>query len=221
VAAVPAAPTDPAAGPTSAAAWARLLAPFGAPAGAVAAAHADLVRRHAEPARRYHVLAHVAEVLDGVAEVGHLATDPTAVRLAAWYHDAVYDPRAAGNEEASADLAAGVLPGLGVPAGVVAEVHRLVLLTAGHEVAEGDADGAVLADADLAVLGAPAERYARYRADVRAEWAWLPEDRWREGRAAVLRSFLDRPRIYRTPPMAAEREARARVNLAAELAAMG
>lgn len=216
-----AAPTDPDAGPTGAAAWADLLAPFGAPAGAVTAAHVDLVARYAEPARHYHVLGHVAEVLDAVAAVEHLAADPTAVRLAAWYHDAVYDPRAAGNEEASADLVADVLPGLGVPADVVAEVRRLVLLTAGHDVAEGDPDGAVLADADLAVLGAPADRYARYRADVRAEWAWLPEDRWREGRAAVLRSFLERPRIYRTAPVAAEREARARANLAAEVAALG
>ena len=56
------------------------------------------------------------------------------------------------------------------------EVVRLVLLTAGHEVEPGDRNGAVLVDADLSILGAPPERYARYAADVRAEYAHVDDD---------------------------------------------
>ena len=71
--------------------------------------------------------------------------DPRAVRLAAWFHDAVYvgDPAApAGQDEAdSAALARDVLtdPRLAVPADVVDEVARLVLLTAAHDPAPHDA----------------------------------------------------------------------------------
>ena len=93
-----------------------------------------------------------------------------------------------------------------------------MLLTAGHEVAAGDANGAVLADADLAILGADADRYARYAADVRAEYAHVADDAWRAGRSAVLRRFLDRPRLYVTDRAHAALDASARRNLAAELA---
>ena len=157
-------------------------------------------------------------MLAAVDALADEAADPTAVRLAAWLHDAVYDPRAPGNEAASAALASELLAGLGVPAPLVAATARLVLLTATHDPAPDDADGRVLADADLAVLGAPPRRYGRYRADVRAEYAHLPDADYRTGRARVLGSFVARPRIYRTARFYAEREERARANLAEELA---
>ena len=98
-------------------------------------------------------------------------------------------------------------------------VARLVLatahLTAGDPPA--DRDSAVLLDADLAILGAGEERYRRYAADVRKEFAFVSDVDYRAGRATVLRSFLARPGIFRTPVMAEEGEARARENLAREL----
>jgi predicted metal-dependent HD superfamily phosphohydrolase len=201
-----------------------VVAPYGAGSDAVAAALDDLARRHAEPHRRYHTLEHVAEVLDVVDELVGLvpagSVDADAVRLAVWLHDAVYDPRSGGSEAASARLAAEVLPPLGVPAPVVSNVCRLVELTAGHEAAARDADGVVVADADLAVLGAPPARYRRYAADVRAEHAHVDDGSWRAGRAAVLRGFLDRHRIYRTDVLHDRLDARARANLTAELASL-
>ena len=55
---------------------------------------------------------------------------------------------------------------------------------------------------------------------VRTEYDFLTTDEWRLGRAAVLRSFLERESIYSTPPMHAL-EATARANLTAELASLG
>lgn len=154
-----------------------------------------------------------------VADLADLADDPRAVELAAWFHDAVYDPTApAGeSERASAELAAAMLG----DDPVAPEVSRLVLLTAGHEVVEGDRNGAVLTDADLAILGAPRARYARYASDVRAEYAHLDHEVWRIGRSAVLRGFLRRPRIYVTDRAHARFDAAARANLAQELATLG
>ena len=89
-------------------------------------------------------------------------TDPDAVRLAAWYHDVAYDPERADNEQVSAARARAGLRGL-VPDARVDEVERLVLLTAGHDPAPDDANGAVLCDADLAVLAGPAGGLRRLR----------------------------------------------------------
>lgn len=150
--------------------------------------------RYAEPHRRYHTGEHVSEVL---AEVGRLLpAEPSAwaeaVELAALYHDAIYDVRAGGgaSEDASAHLAAVEIRAVGGSADLAAEVVRLVQLTAGHTVDPADRSGAVLVDADLWILSAPAARYDRYVDDVRAEYAHVPDATWRTGRGQVLDRFI-------------------------------
>ncbi|MBS2538148.1 metal-dependent phosphohydrolase [Catenulispora sp. NF23] len=182
----------------------------------------ELVARWAEPHRRYHTLEHLTRVLDGVDEFGGFADDVAAVRFAAWFHDAVYDGGAASadNEELSAQLAEAELPVLGVPEARVAEVARLVRLTKGHAVADGDRNGAVLCDADLAVLGGDATAYGAYAEAIRQEYAEVPDELFRPGRAAVLRGLLELPELFRTPVAVRRYDARARANLSAEIAAL-
>lgn len=177
---------------------------------------AAVVEAWSEPHRRYHGLAHLAAVLGLVGELAGAATDPAAVRLAAWYHDVAYDPRRDDNEAVSAERARAGLRGL-VADDRVAEVARLVLLTAGHDPEPGDANGAVLCDADLAVLAGPPEAYAAYASAVREEYAHLPDEVFVPGRAAVLGHLLALPALYRLPAVAADWTPRARANLTAEL----
>jgi predicted metal-dependent HD superfamily phosphohydrolase len=173
-----------------------------------------LVAAWSEPHRRYHDLAHLAAVLGLVGELGE-AADLDAVRLAAWYHDAVYDPQRPDNEEISAQRARAGLRGL-VDDERAAEVERLVLLTAGHDPAPEDRNGAVLCDADLAVLAAPPESYAAYASAVRAEYGHLSDEEFTAGRTAVLEHLLALPTLYRTPGAQPWTEA-ARANMSAEL----
>ena len=100
---------------------------------------AAVVAAWSEPHRRYHDLAHLAAVL-GLAGALPGATDPAAVRLAAWYHDVAYDPQRTDNEQLSAARARVGLRGL-VPDERIDEVERLVLLTAGHDPAPDDVNG--------------------------------------------------------------------------------
>ncbi|MFB7919084.1 hypothetical protein [Streptomyces sp. NPDC056061] len=176
----------------------------------------NLLARWAEPQRRYHTTTHLIAVLDHVDTLAEYAADVDAVRLAAWFHDAVYRPDRSENEERSAALAELALPEAGVPAEVTAEVARLVRLTVTHNPADGDADGEVLCDADLAVLAAPPREYAAYAAQVREEYGFVPDDAFREGRATVLRQLLELPKLFRTPYGIARWEPRARQNLLTE-----
>lgn len=178
---------------------------------------AAVVGAWSEPHRRYHDLAHLAAVLGVVDRFAGHAEDPTAVRLAAWYHDVAYDPARDDNEEVSAGRARIGLLGL-VDDATVAEVVRLVLLTAGHDVAPGDANGAVLCDADLTVLAGPPGAYAAYASAVRAEYGHLSDAEFTAGRIAVLEHLSALPALYRLPELAAAWTGRARANLAAELA---
>jgi predicted metal-dependent HD superfamily phosphohydrolase len=176
---------------------------------------AALVGAWTEPHRRYHDLAHLAAVLGLVDELAPAATDAAAVRLAAWYHDVAYDPQRSDNEEVSAARARIGLLGL-VDDATVAEVARLVLLTAGHDPAPDDANGAVLCDADLAVLASPPAAYAAYASAVREEYGHLSDAEFTAGRTAVLEHLLALPALFRTPA-AQPWTAPARANLAAEL----
>ncbi|WP_329300363.1 hypothetical protein OG410_19500 [Streptomyces sp. NBC_00659] len=184
---------------------------------------ADLLARWAEPRRRYHTTDHLLAVLghiDVLEAHGERAGDPDAVRLAAWFHDAVYLPDRSENEERSARLAERALAELGVDPDRTAEVARLVRLTVSHDPADHDTDGAVLCDADLAILASPPAAYAAYTAAVREEYAFVPDDAFRVGRAAVLRQLLDLPRLFRTPYGERVWAAPARRNMEDELASL-
>ncbi len=182
-----------------------------------AAAGDDLIARWSEPQRHYHTLTHLERMLDVVD--GHVAAsdDPQAVALACWFHDAVYDPTRGDNEEASAMLAETVLSRLGVGPDLIGEVVRLVRLTADHAVADGDRNGALLVDADLAILATDASTYAAYTTAVRAEYSHVNDEMFSRGRSAVLHRLLDLPRLFHTPELHDKWEAAARANLRAEL----
>ncbi|NGO72845.1 hypothetical protein [Streptomyces boncukensis] len=180
----------------------------------------DLLARWSEPQRRYHTPAHLLAVLDRVDELAPHAgpgLDPVAVLLAAWFHDAVYRPDRSENEERSARLAERALPEAGVPAATVSEVARLVRLTATHDPAPGDSSGEVLCDADLAVLAGGPEAYAHYAAGIREEYAFVPDDAFREGRTRVLRQLLALEPLFRTEYAQSAWERTARHNMHTEL----
>lgn len=177
---------------------------------------AAIVGNWSEPHRRYHDLAHLAAVLGLVGRLADRATDPDAVLLAAWYHDVSYDPERTDNEQISADRARAGLRGL-VPDERIDEAARLVELTATHDAQPGDANGAVLCDADLAVLAGPPQAYAAYASAIRAEYGHLSDETFTAGRIAVLERLLALPQLYRLPAVAEDWTPRARANMTAEL----
>lgn len=202
------------------AAWRASCARLGA-RGDIDGAGAQLVAAYRDPSRAYHDARHLAEVLANLDALTGPAGDDV-VRLAAWFHDAVYDAApdtgsGASNEERSATTAVQVLSALGLAPQVVAEVARLVRLTATHDPADDDAGGALLCDADLAVLAREPAEYAQYVTDVRREYAAFSDADFAAGRAAVLRSLLAQPFLFRTPLGRALWECKARANVEREL----
>ncbi|NLT26015.1 MAG: DUF4031 domain-containing protein [Microbacteriaceae bacterium] len=183
---------------------------------------AELLERWQEPHRRYHDARHLEDVLLALDHLALVDEAPTpASLLAAWFHDAVHRGAAGDDERDSAEIAAAALPRAGVDPALAIEVHDYVLATDGHSPGDGAPHGLrQLLDADLSILGAGEPRYRAYTRSVREEYAHVPREAFRKGRARILEGFLERPRIYRTGAGAALWEARARRNLAGELAAL-
>jgi predicted metal-dependent HD superfamily phosphohydrolase len=177
-----------------------------------------LLSAYSDPARGYHDRLHLTEVLDRIDELGEptVAVDGTALRLAAWFHDGVYDGLR-GDEDRSAIWAEDAL----ADTAYAAEVARLVRLTEHHDPAPDDVAGQVLCDADLAILAAERSRYDAYVAGVRRDYAHISDADFAIGRAAVLRDLNARDRLFHTAYAVERWEPAARANLAAELAALG
>jgi predicted metal-dependent HD superfamily phosphohydrolase len=173
--------------------------------------YADLARRYAEAHRAYHTIEHIAHCLDEADAVGA----PDVVRLALWYHDAVYDTKRSDNEERSAEL----VRALPLPAAIRERAAALVLATKHAGIPE-DPEAALTVDIDLAILGRPPADFDRYERQIRTEYAWVPGMFFRSKRAEILASFLARPSIYGTPRFRDRYEAAARANLERSLAAL-
>lgn len=185
----------------------------------------DLMDRWSEPHRHYHDTHHLLAVLNALDLLERQGADagpfPRAIRLAAWFHDAVYlgDPdRPTGqDEEDSAVLAETVLDRMGLPSMEVEESARLVRLTVTHDPEEDDAAGQLFCDADLEVLGRSPQDYARYLAAVRQDFSHVSDDRFARGRRAVVQQLLALDPIYRTAAARMRWEDQARHNLLSEL----
>jgi len=73
-------------------------------------------------------------------------------------------------------------------------------------------------DLDLSPLGAETAISTINTAEIRAEYAHLDDATWVTGRRAFMRSLSRHPALFRTPVLSAAFEARARSNVARELA---
>jgi len=177
-----------------------------------------LLAAYGDPARGYHDVRHLAEVLDRLDQLSAagVAFDAVPVRLAAWFHDGVYDGRpdaeersAAWAERALADTA------------YAAEVGRLVRTTKTHQPAADDPAGQALSDADLAILASERLRYDEYVGGVRRDYAHVSDADFAAGRAAVLAELAGRDALFHTTYARERWEPQARLNLDRELGRLG
>ncbi len=180
--------------------------------------YSDLVKRYSEPHRHYHNLSHVSWCLEELAEARSHADHPLEAELAIWFHDAVYDPKRSDNEETSARYAQDTLGKL-IEKEPLEMVHSLILATRHAEPPKNN-DEKLVADIDLAILGTPIEEYKEYENGVRREYGWVPEDRFKAGRAEVLARFLARKHIYYTDHFREKYEVNARANLSRSISTL-
>ncbi len=172
---------------------------------------------YSEPHRAYHTTQHLSECFEHLDHSPLQPSNPAAVELALWFHDAIYDTKAGDNEEKSAKWASEALAAL--PASLVNEVQSLVLVTK-HDAAPATRDEELLLDIDLSILGAPTERFDQYESQIRHEFAWVPKDAYSTARSRILRQFDERRVLYATDHFRANLEPQARKNLRRSLEAL-
>jgi predicted metal-dependent HD superfamily phosphohydrolase len=176
----------------------------------------DLRRRYAEPQRAYHNWTHIEELLAQFDAHAHALDHPSAFRLAILFHDAIYDPRASDNEARSAELFEAAMKE-SISTDDIACGRDLILATHKHTTSAVDrrfvAEAELFLDMDLSILGAGEKRFDDYDAAIREEYSFVPIETYRQRRAEILKSFLNRPRIYLTDDYHYRLDRIARANL--------
>ena len=201
--------------------WLRSWAALGVPASAeLQDLFIEISARYAEPHRFYHTNQHLAECFERWSDLRAQAQHPAEVEVALWFHDAVYDTHSDSNEARSADLAREAALSLGGEAVSAQRIHGLIMATR-HAAQPVDPDACLIVDTDLAILGAESARFAEYEQQVRQEYAWVPENVFRERRATILKGFLQRPHIFSTDLFRTRYERQARANITQALEAFG
>ncbi len=189
----------------------------------MAARLAFLRARYAEPHRAYHTQAHIDAMLAGLRALGDAVVHDTAVELAIWYHDAIYNPAATDNEARSAALLRAELDGL-ADRTLLHHAELLVCATADHVIPSSmpfalKADAMLFLDLDMAVLGADHATFHAYEQGIAAEYVPIHGlERFRAGRARFLREMLARPRVFLSEPFHQQLHNAAHRNMQAALA---
>ncbi|QNX06604.1 HD domain-containing protein [Acinetobacter seifertii] len=171
----------------------------------------ELIAAYGEKQRAYHSVQHLYECLSLYQSIQSELNDPSAVALALWFHDAIYNPQAPDNELKSAELfeqlmAQDLLPD------TLAKIKRWILATQKHALTD-ETDLQFLLDIDLAILAAPPERFIQYEQQIQQEYAWVEPEVYSIKRKEVLMHFYQSEPLYQTAYFQKNFELNAKQNL--------
>lgn len=172
----------------------------------------ELIKAHAQKHRAYHTLDHIAACLRHLDSVKDKVDSAEEIEMALWFHDAVYEPFSATNEEDSAEWAADWLQERGADKPVIARITDHILDTKSHDTPE-NLDGQFMLDIDLSILGTAPDIYDAFETHIRREYRRVPGFIFRKKRKAILEGFLARDQIYATEHFRKKLEDQARENL--------
>jgi len=149
-----------------------------------------LDKLYSEPTRCYHGWSHIAECLREFDRVAHQLSDPVAVELALWFHDAIYTAGSCSNELDSAVLAyESIRPS---DENLACKVRRFIEATDYSRVsAVVDPDLDYLKDIDFAAFGKPFDAFWRDVERLRRENGEDSHPAASDRRLAFYHSILD------------------------------
>jgi predicted metal-dependent HD superfamily phosphohydrolase/deoxyadenosine/deoxycytidine kinase len=188
---------------------------------------------YSEPTRYYHTMSHLAHMIYELEKISS-KLDGRMVKLiedAIWYHDLVMNFEGnpgIDNEGDSIKLMKKLymehVPNSYIHSvygySLIAVVALMIYTTKQHKITSPillNQPDLLLAtqiflDLDLAIFSESSVRLNAYDEQIRREYKIFSDDAFAEGRAKVLRSFLDRPKIYLSKHLE-HKEAAARENL--------
>lgn len=178
-----------------------------------------LIRQYTESHRRYHTIEHIHSMLTCLGQTHSQIKNETSVKLAIFFHDWIYNPKAKDNELQSTECFKDFAAEMNISFSIIATVEAYVECTIHHRMSPGheSSDLALFLDFDLEVLSRTEVEYVLYAQQIRQEYSHVNENDYCAGRIKVLKSFLDRERLYFSDAFHEEKEDTARENIGREI----
>lgn len=176
-----------------------------------------VIHSYSEFYRVYHTIEHIEHGLGLLEEVRDLCLDYSLMVYAWWYHDYIYIPNTANNEDISADKAAFDAKLLGFSDDLITKIYGMILSTKHNKVHAISNDEQIIHDVDLAILGSDEAMYHRYMIQIEDEYSMFSKEEYNTGRLKVLEYFFNLENIYCTEYFRDNCQERARNNLVKEM----
>lgn len=176
----------------------------------------NLYQHYHEKQRYYHTFAHIQAMLQHFNQIKHNLNNPSAVLLAIFYHDVIYQPNQTDNEQQSVYFLRQTFQSY-LPTQFIEISSHLILLTKNHLLINNNEDDKYFLDMDLAILGSPHDIYQQYSKNIRQEYQHISDNLYQKERILVLQNFLQRERLFFTEFFYQRLEKQARNNLLWEI----
>ena len=168
----------------------------------------DITKAYTQKNRHYHTLVHIADLLAQTNIHENQIQDIDSIYFAIFFHDIVYKPTRADNEEQSAQYAQKIMQSIKVNPTQIQKVDEYILATKKHLPMPMNTDLQFFLDADLSILASDPSRYLLYTQQIRKEYSIYPDFAYKNGRKKALLSFLEREKIFYFYQDDKERQAR-------------
>ncbi len=174
--------------------------------------HQRLINGYNEPQRRYHTFAHIKHCLSMFDQCKSLTSNPDALEIAIWFHDAIFVPGNSDNEALSSDFYREL------SAGAHTEEFRelagtLIMATLHEGRSMENSDARYMVDIDLSSFGLPWENFLADSRLLREEHAEFSDADYYRKQAAFRTCLLGQPHFYQTDFFRRHYEQQARENL--------
>lgn len=197
--------------------WFNLCEELGVPGdGALKVWKLLCIQYCSQTTRLYHNMDHIRDCLALLSVVPIRPEDETALKLAIFFHDAVYDTWAKDNEERSLEfgLFCFGLMGLGDRVLLAHQLKILIMATSHRQVCINNLDAMLIADIDLYSLSLSKSEFDKKTEYIRHEFGWVLPKEFCRGRIDFFQKMLDgRLSIYQTYWFRAKFERSARRNI--------
>ena len=178
-----------------------------------AAVYQLLEDAYREPQRFYHTMQHIDHCLEMFDDCRALLTQPDAVELTIWFHDAIFVPGNGDNEARSAVLYQELAQDAHSEE-YRRVVPRMVLATLHNGDTLDDEDTRYLVDIDLSSFGLPWDEFLRDSQNLRRENRQTDDETYYRSQCGFQRGLLAREQFFLTEFFRQRFETRARENLA-------
>lgn len=175
----------------------------------------EIKKYYSEKTRFYHTFDHIFDIYVQFFKLRTEIKDFETIMFSMFYHDIIYNPQRADNEEQSVVFMQKSLSKIGFQKDKIERCKEQILATKSHIAYNNDTN--IFLDADLAILGQSDEDYKLYTQKIRQEYSFVSDEDYTKGRVGLLKHFLEMERIYKTEYFFDKFENQARKNIKKEL----